>query len=173
MKKHFILLSFIIILPAIFLIGCGKSANSPTASPSEKNLSQEKVSSTENGNKLNSEDLTRSNNNGQVTVSITFANPMGQEKKGYLTFITMLNTHSIDLASMPLNKYAKLYDAKGALLSDQAEWETEGEGHHLVGKLHFKTDADLRKIDGLKLVLENFGGADKRDFYWEKKYLGF
>lgn len=124
-------------------------------------------------NKISSRDLERSSDEGQVSLSITFANPLNQEKEGYLTFITVLNTHTVDLSASPLNRYAKLYDTKGNLVSDQPEWEPEGEGHHLTGKLSFKTKDDLKKIDGLKLVIENYGGAAKREFIWDKQYIAY
>lgn len=126
-----------------------------------------------NSSKLISKNLQRTSDEGEVAFNITFANPLGQAKDGYLSFIVSLNNHSVDLSSNPLNKSAKLYDGKGNLLAAQSEWETEGDSHHLVGKLNFKTPKDLQNIDGLKLVVENFGGAAKQEFTWEKEYLAF
>lgn len=148
LKKRLIVLLMVSITVSTLLSGC----NAAKAQP---------------GSKLSSKDLLRTSEEGEVAFNVTFANPLGQQKVGYLSFIVTLSTHSVDLPSYPLNQYAKLYDYEGNLLAAQSVWETEGDNHHLVGKLHFKTKQDLENVDGLKLVVLNFGGAAKREFTWD------
>jgi hypothetical protein len=172
-------ISVLVILIAAVVLAAGCSAK---AGNDQKNNVQNVSSSPTPGEvgkkenpsgKISSKDLERVNEEGAVAVSATYANPIGQGKKGNLTFIVFLNTHSVDLARYPLNQYAKLYDAKGNLLSSISEWEqVSGDGHHIVGNLHFKdTGFNLQNLDGIKLVIENYGGAAKRELVWEKKYL--
>ncbi len=155
MKKHLIIV-LTVVAALGFFSACSATKPQQESSPN-----------------VNADNLQRSNDEGEVAINITFANPLGVQKKGYLSFVVTLNTHSVDLSRYPLNKYAKLYDLKGNLVSSESEWETNGEGHHLIGKLHFKTDVDLKVLDGLKLVIENYGGAPKREYTWDKKALNF
>ena len=131
----------------------------------------DKISDSTSSSKQSSNNLQRNSEEGEVSFNVTFANPLGEQKEGYLSFIVLLNTHSVDLNRYPLNKSAKLYDGKGNILADQSEWDIEGDSHHLVGKLNFKTKQSLNNIDGLKLVVENYGGAAKREFTWDKQAI--
>ncbi len=182
MKKRLILLLVLCITFIIFLSGCNSGFqeepdpiedlqdNSPLLQvPGNSSEIIDETGST----KPSSSSLQRINEEGEVSFNVTFANPLGQHKEGYLSFIVILNTHSMDLSRYPLNQNSKLFDNNGDLLAAQSEWETEGDSHHLIGKLHFKTKKDLKNIDGLKLVINNVGGAGKREFIWEKQDLAF
>lgn len=166
MKKQITILLIVGVTILALLSGCNTQK-----APSVSGANQGQQDNSPGSSKLSSQDLRRINEEGEVALDITFANPLGQNKAEHLSFIVLVNTHSVDLSSNPLNQYAKLYDNKGKLLADRSEWEAEGDGHHLVGKLHFKIGQDISSIDGLRLVVENFGGAAKRDFNWKKEHL--
>jgi len=186
LKKQLILILIISFMVIAVLSGCSAKSQTITGSNQEQQninsslLEGSDQSTDESGSKTNVEaskskpspiSLQRTNQEGQVSLDVIFANSLGEEKEGYLSFFVNLDTHSVDLDSIPLNQFSKLYDGKGNLLADQSEWETEGEGHHLVGKLNFKITQDIQNIDGLKLLVENYGGAAKREFVWDKQYL--
>lgn len=168
MKQRAVLALTIVFLLAI-LTGCSDQDNkTDKAADSEMAPSNPEVSNT-----ISRNDSQRSNGDEQIAMLVTFLNPLGQEKKGYLSFEVWLNNHKINLASFPMEKNAKLYDLDGNLISAQPEWATEGVAPHLTGKLHFISDIDLNKVNGLKLVIENLGITAKREFTWDKEYLAF
>lgn len=168
MKKR-VLLSILILFISIAFTGCGSSGSSSDKkeNPVEAPLNQN------TGQSINPDVLKRANGDTQIALLVTFLNPIGQEKEGYISFEVWLNNHKINLASFPMTQNAKLYDLKGNLISAQPLWEIEGTPPHIKGRLHFETEMELSKIGGLKLVIQNIGVTPKLEFTWEAKYLAF
>ena len=112
--------------------------------------------------------LTRSDQQGAVTVNVTplnLKNPSDQ-----LEFDIALETHSVDL-SMDLATLATLTTDTG--VSTQAtKWDAPRGGHHVSGKLIFPATKDGKSIlegaSKLTLTIVNVD-ASSRVFEWELK----
>lgn len=115
-----------------------------------------------------SADLTRSDQQGSVTVDVTPLNLNNPSDK--LEFDVALNTHSGDL-SMDLATLATLTTDTG--ISVQATlWDAPRGGHHVNGKLIFPAMKDNRSIlagaGKLTLTIINLD-APSRIFEWQLK----
>ena len=115
-----------------------------------------------------SNSLTRSDQQGAVTVNVTplnLDNPSDQ-----LEFDIALETHSVDL-SMDLATLATLTTDTG-LTVQATKWDAPRGGHHVEGKLIFPTTADGKSIldgaDKLTLTITNVDAAS-RTFEWDLK----
>ncbi|MFZ7104024.1 MAG: hypothetical protein ACOWWO_15400 [Peptococcaceae bacterium] len=173
-KKLMILL--VIIGFVLVLAGCNKGNDNKEAPALQKSEQTEnKQETSENSDKpLNPRDLERYNSEGAVQMGVIFANPLGQEKKGYLTFVVQMDNHSYNLNEYDLSKYARLVDDKGNSPQGKAEWEVySGGGHHVINHLLFPDNgfitADTKYV---KLVIKDFIDLPLREFVWEKEFLG-
>jgi len=113
-------------------------------------------------------DLTRSDQQGSVTVDVTPLNLSNSSDK--IEFDVVLNTHSGDL-SMDLATLATLTTDAG--VSVQATlWDAPRGGHHVDGKLIFPELKDGKSILGgaskLTLTIVNVD-ASSRIFVWQLK----
>ncbi len=113
-------------------------------------------------------DLTRTDQQGAITASVTplnLDNPSDQ-----LEFDVTLETHSIDL-SMDLATLATLTTDTGVTVQATL-WDAPRGGHHVEGKLVFPATKDGKSIlDGagkLTLTITNVD-APSRVFEWELK----
>ncbi len=113
-----------------------------------------------------SEDLTRVDEQGAVTVQVTPLDLAGPGRT--LDFDVRMNTHSVDLG-MDLAGLATL-STDGGLSVSAVKWEAPGGGHHVSGKLSFPAAAGgkplLQGATKLTLTLRDVG-APQRVFTWE------
>ena len=123
---------------------------------------------------LNPRDLERYNGEGDIQMGIIFANPLGQEKEGYLTFVVQMDNHSYNLDEYDLSKYANLLDDKGNSQQGDAKWEVySGGGHHVINYLLFPDNGFITpETKYVKLVIKDFIDLPLREFIWEKEFLG-
>lgn len=147
---------------ALILVACGPSqASTDQTEPQPASVSTE-PSQADTG------DLTRSDGQGAVTVSVTplnLENPSDQ-----LEFDIGLETHSVDL-SMDLATLATLTTDTG-LSVPATLWDAPRGGHHVAGKLIFPTTQDgkfiLEGATKLTLTILNVD-VPSRVFEWELK----
>ena len=113
-------------------------------------------------------DLTRSDEQGAVTVNVTPLNL--QNPSDQLEFDVALETHSIDL-SMDLATLTTLTTDKGITIQATL-WDAPRGGHHVVGKLIFPATKEgtplLEGANKLTLTISNVD-APSRIFEWELK----
>ncbi|MFZ5944887.1 MAG: hypothetical protein ACOYVD_12300 [Bacillota bacterium] len=123
---------------------------------------------------LNPRELERYNDEGDIQMGIIFANPLGQGKKGYLTFVVQMDNHSYNLDEYDLSKYATLIDDKGNSPQGDAKWEIySGGGHHVINYLLFPDNGFITPdTKYVKLIIKDFIDLPVREFVWEKEFLG-
>jgi len=123
---------------------------------------------------LNPRDLERYNGEGDIQMGIIFANPLGQEKEGYLTFVVQMDNHSYNLDEYDLSNYVTLLDDKGNSQQGDAKWEVySGGGHHVINYLLFPDNGFITpETKYVKLVIKDFIDLPLREFIWEKEFLG-
>ncbi|MDP2777951.1 MAG: hypothetical protein Q8O48_09950 [Anaerolineales bacterium] len=113
-------------------------------------------------------DLTRSDQQGAVTVEVTPLNL--DDPSEQIEFDVVLDTHSVDL-SMDLATLATLTTDTGATVQATV-WDAPRGGHHVAGKLIFPATQESKSIlDGatmLTLTIVNVD-APSRIFEWELK----
>ncbi|KJS82945.1 MAG: hypothetical protein JM58_13675 [Peptococcaceae bacterium BICA1-8] len=190
-KRIFILLAILIL--ALVVVGCssGNTDNNYEAEEKQEigkkenfNVKEEiKVEQKADLNKenkkstqklLNPRDLERYNGEGDIQMGIIFANPLSQEKEGYLTFVVQMDNHSYNLDEYDLSKYSILLDDKGNSPQGDAKWEVySGGGHHVINYLLFPDDGFITSdTKYVKLVIKDFIDLPVREFIWEKEFLG-
>lgn len=148
----------------LILVACAPSqASTDQTAPQPASVSTRSVPSL-----ADASDLTRSDQQGAVTVNVTplnLNNPSDQ-----LEFDVALETHSVDL-SMDLATLATLTTDTG--ISTQAtKWDAPRGGHHVSGKLIFPATKDGKSIlegaSKLTLTITNVD-APSRVFEWALK----
>ena len=120
------------------------------------------------GDSTASSELTRSDQQGMVTVDIT---PLNLTSSGdTLEFDIALNTHSVDL-SMDLATLANLATDTGITIQP-ALWDAPRGGHHVEGKLIFPATVDGKSIlegaNNLTLTITDLD-VPSRVFEWQLK----
>lgn len=135
--------------------------------PSESNVDQTNPQSTSpsGGEASTSAELTRSDEQGEVTVKVTPLNLAAPAES--LEFEVVLDTHSVDL-SMDLATLATLATDKGITVQ-ATTWDAPRGGHHVEGKLIFPATKDGKTIieDASKLTLTITDiDAPSRVFEW-------
>jgi len=177
-RKVFVLLIVLSLL--VVLAGCSKKNNKVEENPeAQKNSLVQKTANNEgqekgNTGQLNPRDYERFNGEGAVSMSFIFANPIGQAKKGYLTFVAALDNHSYNLDEYDLSKYVTLVDDKGNSPEGKPVWERySGGGHHVINYLLFPDDGFITpETKYIKLLIKDFIDVPVREFVWEKEFLG-
>ena len=153
----------LIISVTLFLAACA----SPQANPQPDITVPSPVpSSTAAASTGASDDMSRTENQGAVTVKIT---PLNLDKPGdTLNFDVSMNTHSVDLG-MDLSTLATLTTDTG-LSIQAAKWEAPGGGHHADGTLSFPALKDGKSIlDGAKQLTLTISKIDNATgtFTWD------
>jgi len=120
------------------------------------------------GDSTASSELTRSDQQGMVTVDIT---PLNLTSPGdTLEFDIALNTHSVDL-SMDLATLANLATDTGITIQPTL-WDAPRGGHHVEGKLIFPATVDGKSIlegaNNLTLTITDLD-VPSRVFEWQLK----
>lgn len=174
-KKLFILM---ILFSLIFLIaGCSKTKSddvSQTDIVEKGEEAEENTPINEELKKLTPSQLERYDEEGAVQIGVIFANPLGLEKEGYLTFVVQMDNHSYNLDEYDLSQYAALVDDQGNSPKGEIKWEIySGGGHHVINYLMF-TDGGFitQETEFIKLIIKDFIDVPERNFIWEKEVLG-
>jgi len=179
-KKNFVLMA---VFSLIFLLAGCSEANAGKTDGSQVeiedngkdvNVEDKKANSNNVVKKLNPRDLERYSEEGAVQMGIIFANPLGQEKEGYLTFVVQMDNHSYNLDDYDLSQYAVLVDDQGNSPKGEPRWEIySGGGHHVINYLLFPDDGFITsETKYLKLIIKDFIDVPQREFIWEKEFLG-
>lgn len=124
-------------------------------------------------------DLTRTTDEANITVKVTFMNPLlkPEEIAGKLIFKIALDTHSGDLMQYDLTKLAMLHTSEGLVVEKGFTWEPQNEsGHHRLGLLKVNATMDGKPLinketKSIELHLKEIG-APMRLFKWEEAFLG-
>lgn len=130
-------------------------------------------------NKLAETDLTRTTDDANITVKVTFMNPLmkPEETAGKLLFKMALDTHSGDLMQYDLTKLAMLHTSEGLMVDKGFTWEPQSEsGHHRLGLLKVNAVVDgkpviTKETKSIELHLKDIG-VPARVFKWESAFLG-
>ncbi len=151
-------------LPVLLLVLAGCSAST---SANSATIAATAVQPTPTATALEAADLSRTDEQGAVTVMIT---PETFDKPGNtLDFDVALDTHSVDL-TMDLAALATLSTDTG-LAVRALKWDAPSGGHHVSGRLSFPVSVDgtplLQKgATKLTLTLRDVA-APERIFTWE------
>ena len=153
------------ILPLLLTLTLILAACAPRQASTDQTAPQPATVSTE-PSQADTGDLTRSDQQGAVTVNVTplnLENPSDQ-----LEFDIALETHSVDL-SMDLATLATLTTDTGITVQ-ATTWDAPRGGHHVEGKLIFPATKDGKTIleDASKLTLTITNvDAPERVFEWQ------
>lgn len=154
------------LFPLLLVMALVLAACSPTAPTSDQTPPQPASVSTEPAEV--SDNLTRSDQQGAVTVNVTPLNLKGPSDQ--LEFDIALETHSVDL-SMDLATLATLTTDTGITVQ-ATKWDAPRGGHHVEGKLVFPGTKDGKTIldnaRKLTLTITNVD-APSRIFEWVLK----
>ncbi len=151
---------------ALVLISCAPAPDGTTPPPAGQPGVHPAPVSTESASAAGAQapaDLTRSDQQGVVTVDVTPLNL--SDPSGNLEFEVALNTHSIDL-SMDLAALATLTTDTG-LIVQATLWDATPGGHHVSGKLVFPA-MNLEGASKLTLTIVDLD-APSRTFEWQLK----
>lgn len=160
MKKISLLL---VLALGLALTACGSSQQPDTSNPPTA-IGQSPT--TQAPQQTGSQDLTRSDSQGAVTVDVKPVNLSDPGKT--LAFEIGMNTHSIDL-SIDLATLATLTTDNGRTVQATV-WDAPQGGHHVSGTLSFPASLDGKPVlDGatkLTLIIKDLDAAE-RDFSWD------
>ncbi len=164
MKK--ISLLFILTLGIAVVTACGSSQKPETSNPPTTVGQYTPTQATQVTQETTSQDLTRSDSQGAVTVEVK---PVNLTDPGEtLSFEIGLDTHSVDL-SMDLATLATLTADNGRTVQATV-WDAPQGGHHVSGTLLFPANLDGKPVlDGatkLTLIIKDLDAAE-RDFSWD------
>lgn len=157
-----------LLILTLLLAACAPSQASANQADSQAVSASTESSSSIGNDVASSADLSRTDQQGAVTVTVTplnLDNPSDQ-----LEFDISLETHSVDL-SMDLATLATLTTDTGLTVS-ASQWDAPRGGHHVAGKLLFPAAQNGKSIlEGatkLTLTIVNVD-AQSRIFEWELK----
>jgi len=149
---------------------------------SEGNAEENELNTTvpnESENKLKDEADTlsamRVDAQGEVAIGVSLVN-LDNHPKDHLEFDVLMDTHSVDLDQYDLALMSQL-SLDGILYPvESMEWRvTEGEGHHLRGRLVLTgpllDTAILEVADAMELKIVELDGVNARVFRWESVEL--
>lgn len=101
-------------------------------------------------------------------VATAFADYEAQYKlNDSMVFSVYLNTHSVDLNGLKIDKLATLRDDAGHKVS-AVSWQEDGggSGHHRSGVLFFPK-LDISQAHYMQIALSNVAGIPERIFHWD------
>jgi hypothetical protein len=110
------------------------------------------------------DNLTRSDSQGAVDISVTYVTPE-QEKNDGSEFRLTLNTHSVDLGKYDFEKVIFIqFDNQKA--TNSGVWKFSGSSHHFKGSITFRQPVpEGTKI--IRLLIKGVDEVDERVFEWE------
>ena len=160
---------FIVVILGLALTAVGFAK----ISSAKQNGQDVEIINSEDKQNLKPKDLERNNSDGAVQTGIIFANPLGQGREGYLTFVVQMDNHSHDLDRYDLGEFVILVDDKGNSPNGDVVWEKySGGGHHLISYLLFPEDDFITSdTEYINLIIKDFIGVPERTFKWEKKFF--
>lgn len=128
----------------------------------EKKVVEEVQNETTQVNKINNE-LTKTDNQGEVTISITPLLEKSDEEN--YVFQVEMNTHSVDLSEFDLNNLTEISIGQNEEVGS-ITWEpSTTEGHHTEG--YIKVNGNWKSdFLFLELKLNNINGINSRTFKW-------
>lgn len=98
---------------------------------------------------------------GPVTVAVTPTSPLAPETP--LRFRIALDTHSVALDDVALERAVVLRTADGTELAPSAVEQPKGGGHHRQAVIVFPP---VREGGEVRVVVKNVGGVEERVFTW-------
>ncbi|EMT38809.1 hypothetical protein SAMN04244560_02462 [Thermoanaerobacter thermohydrosulfuricus] len=124
--------------------------------------------------KINPQDLLITNDEGDISIGISYMNPI-QDDKDNLVFQVFLDNHQVDLSKLDLSGKVLFTNSEG-LKVDNVKWSIEGSGHHVVAFIKIP-----KKINGKNLItpntkyiqleLRDIGGVKSRVYKWDERFL--
>lgn len=105
--------------------------------------------------------LTKQSRQGPVTVAVTPTSPLAVETP--LKFRIVLDTHSVGLDDIALERAVVLRAADGSEIAPSAVEQPKGSGHHREALVVFPPVTERREV---QLVVKNVGGVEERVFVW-------
>lgn len=105
---------------------------------------------------------TKQNRQGPVTVAVTPASPLAAETP--LRFRIVLDTHSVGLDDIAMERAVVLRTANGKDVAPSAVEQPQGSGHHRQAVFVFPPVADRGEVH---VVVKNVGGVEERVFTWQ------
>lgn len=112
-------------------------------------------------------DLTRTNEDGAVEVSVLYLNPLKTVENGVLVFEVKLNTHSVNLDQYQFAEIAYLQIDSNPPRESIGWFDAKGRGHHLSGVLKFGGSFP-ESAKRMKLVIKGVDGVAERAFEWRR-----
>lgn len=114
---------------------------------------------------------------GNIEIAVGYVNPTIDDMNT-LVFEIVLVTHSEDLSEYKdIRKYVELQTDEGITIDKGFDWVIENnEVHHINGILSIKNSINGEPVvgsdtEGVKLVLKDIGGVDKREHIYEGENL--
>lgn len=119
---------------------------------------------------ITSNNLTKTNEEGAVSVAITFLNPV-ENNNDYWVFEMAINTHSVNLDQYDFHKLTSL-SIDDKTFHDEFVFEKEGIGHHITYNIKVPKIIDGNKIitkesKNLILYLKDIDGIPLRTYEWD------
>ena len=105
--------------------------------------------------------LRRQDRQGPVTVAVTPTSPLAPETP--LRFRIALDTHSVALDDVVLERAVVLRTADGKDLAPSAVEQPKGGGHHREAVIVFPPVTERGEV---RVVVKNVGGVEERVFTW-------
>lgn len=115
--------------------------------------------------------LTRTQSSGEVTIEATLR-PRPSRGATRLSFSIDMNTHSVDLDQVDLNKLSLLRDNSNRTYKPSS-WKAPPGGHHRAGILTFDGSQPLvdEKTTYIELVINDLAGIKERVLQWDISQL--
>ncbi len=122
---------------------------------------------------LTKKDLVRINDEGAVTMRVTYLNPIKDIDGGELSFEVRMNTHSVDLDSYKMEDIISLKDDKGNTYIPLGWFNPGGGGHHRFGVIKFSgidskgKDIIDKNTNRIIIIIKGVDNVNERSFLWK------
>jgi hypothetical protein len=114
---------------------------------------------------VSKKNLKRTNDNGPVTISATYLNPVEKTDNVSINFEVKLDTHSVDLDQYNLQDLSFIRFDNGTEQKSSG-LSTKGSGHHIVYIVSFSAQVP-EGTKNITLLIRNVGGVAERLFEWQ------
>jgi len=169
--KRYTLFPIVIIFVILIVVSCTKIGFSDQSTKGEVSQLTNPSSSTTTLDEIRKLLLGKSSGQeGAVTVDIFLATP-----EFFKAFAVDLNTHSVDLSNLEMDKISSLRDDQGNVYS-LTEWREVGDSsssHHRSGALLFPlTDQEGEQVISdktkyIEIIIKDLAGVKERLFRWD------
>ncbi len=105
---------------------------------------------------------TQRDRQGPVTVAVTLVTPPSSGSP--VTVQVALDTHSVALDAIALDRAVRLRDRDGAEVAPLSVNEAGGGGHHRQAEVVFPS---IEGADQIRIVVKDVGGVPERVFVWD------